>query len=137
MTRARRSLEEVVRDLSASSTTMETVSELDSSSKLLLKIPILDPALEPGLDSSQSDAPLQSDVPRTEEPIYLDPADFSPRTEVYVPQETQTDIHVGPGDVLVVVPATGGRLQLSPFDSVRTIICPTAEADELSDKSKK
>ena len=124
-TRTRRSLEQIVKDLSATSTTMETVSELDSPSKFVLQIPILDAEQEPQAELSQ---PREAEVAQTSH--LRDPSRTDTEPPTLHAAESQTDIHVGPGDILVVVPAGGGRLELTPFDSVRMTIGSTLEEQE-------
>lgn len=84
--------------------TMETVSEL--SSPVALRIPALDP--ETDTPSERSPTPVPEVVEER-----LDPRDFPEDTIVRpVPQHSssQTDLHLEPDDVVLVVPHGGGRL---------------------------
>ena len=125
----RRTLSQVVKDLSVSTSSMlETVSEFNESGRVL-EIPILDAGREPHYSdiSDAEDTPEQQTGAEVQPAIYLDPAEFPPNTSVHaVPtvssQEVQTDGHLRPDDALIVFPHQGGLLQLSPFMDYKSVL---------------
>ena len=128
--RIRRSLQQVVSDLSAQGSeleetgTMLTVPDLDCS-QFRLNIPVLDQP-EPSPSSARTEEPsagpsglhqsaVSAETPSSGVQLIL-PSELPPLTCTIVPRtaETavQTDLHIEESDVVVVVPRQGGRLSL-------------------------
>ena len=114
----RRSLEQVVHELSTTAGTLETVSELSSPAPL--RIPVLDPEstleLSRGTTTTSRDSSSGSSSTSSQSIVeLLDPAQLPVGTEIRVAPTTvgtQTTLHLERDDIVLVVPRGGGRLNL-------------------------
>ena len=129
---ARRSLDQVVQELSSSVGTMETVSELGIPSPAPLSIPVLEPeevrelsgisgataaTAATAASSSSSRTSSSGGTTSDSQDLYelVDPSTLPAGTVVRpvpVCTATQTELHLDPDDVVLVIPRGGGRLHL-------------------------